>query len=696
MNDRHIFSEENFIKFIDQWDSLKEKYFQSINDESETYKLYRDILNTFYIDENNSVSNKQLYNVYKTVNLLYFEDEAQKYQHIIENVFNKFIYQTVNIEGIDILFNSKFFDIEWGMHFGYNFSKNEPTYYRDHYMHQVRNMYEMFVFLKEWGIEKYCTEWFEKSNKNVVSEFVSTSLRNDVKMMNENKRNVYKKILSLKTGDDFNIKETTDKEKEIEKLQSKFENLLFKQLVHEFIYSVTIVTSLLHDIGYPLAYLLGQHSAVLEMLPNSMQFIKSIDNVAFIDSKIRDSLLYKVVGINEIKEGIRDKDHGVLSAVILLLYYYDNGKIYHMDRTDRAVIEMSALIIYNHTIKYEIQEKCKEGRHYFQNIYSKNPLSYIFRICDDIQEWDRVYFENTKSSNYLICNDCYTPYILNEEGQKFNQIQKNIKIYKCACGKKHELFNLRQNEYRKTINVICCKRVEIAKKDKYKKIIFEYDLFDLLEICKYNLDYATYRAKEIKKIKKSLNNQNDLGNVYVDFFISNNPVEIKLEILRRFIKKNDIKTEEELLEKMEIIINKNDSKSKFDIINKQIMNRFNVYFKIIDTINSKLLKTEEDKKEFIKNLKINNRNFNGLLFGAMERYLDYLDCTEDKMDFSSGKLIEKYENLFQTEKKEVFFIKNYIHSYEYNKYLEDQEDDNWNFYLDLYYFYLLSSSLNEK
>ena len=80
----------------------------------------------------------------------------------------------------------------------------------------------------------------------------------------------------------------------------------------------------------------------------------------------------------------------------------------------------------------------------------------------------------------------------------------------------------------------------------------------------------------------------------------------------------------------------------------------------------------------------------------MERYLDYLDCTEDKMDFSSGKLIEKYENLFQTEKKEVFFIKNYIHSYEYNKYLEDQEDDNWNFYLDLYYFYLLSSSLNEK
>lgn len=499
----NIFSEKNFIEFIDKWDSLKEKYFYNNKNINEMYKLYGKILHLFYIDSNNSVSNKQLYNVYKTVNLLYFEDEAQKYQHIIENVFNKFIYQTVNIEGIDILFDSKFFDIEWAMHFGYDFSKNSSTFYRDHYMHQVRNMYEMLTLLKEWKIEDYCKKWIIESN-NIVSEYVNTSLTYDVETMSDKKRKIYEEIVELNNA--FEKKKINS-----EYLESKYNDLIFKQLTHEFIYSVTIVTSLLHDIGYPLSYLLKQHNSVLEMLPNSMQFINSIDNIAAIDSKIRDSLLYKVVGIKEIKSGIEKKDHGVLSAIILLLYYYDNGKIYHLNRTDRAIIEMSALIIYNHTIKYKIQEQDKKEYFYYQNIYAKNPLSYVFRICDDIQEWDRVYFENTKSSNYLICNKCYTPYVLNEEietnddSKSLDENKNNKKIlvkpktYKCSCGEIHEILNLRQNEYRKTINVKCCKEVEISKKEEEKKIIFRYDLFNLLEICKYNVDYATYRAKEIKK-----------------------------------------------------------------------------------------------------------------------------------------------------------------------------------------------------
>lgn len=39
------------------------------------------------------------------------------------------------------------------------------------------------------------------------------------------------------------------------------------------------------------------------------------------------------------------------------MQYYDNGKIFSLDPVKRMVLELSALVIYNHTLQYEFQSQ---------------------------------------------------------------------------------------------------------------------------------------------------------------------------------------------------------------------------------------------------------------------------------------------------------------------------------------------------
>lgn len=479
---------------------------------------------------------------------------------------------------------------------------------------------------------------------------------------------------------------------------------------------------MVHDIGYPLSFLLKSNKNVSRYVPNSISFIKEINNIEYLDSKLKDTLLLKVVGIKEIVKGLEKYDHGVLSAIILLLFYYDNGKIYSLSKTEKAIIELSSLIIYNHTIKYKNQEEKRAEYDYVKNIFVKNPLSYIFRLCDDIQEWDRVYFENTRESNYTICNNCKTPLVRKHSNcnlkEDSNKELKKIE-YSCMCNSENT-YNLRANEYRKTINVICCKEVDINYKElnnnsesgipRNKEIVFKYDLFSLLEVAKYNVGYADIRAKEIKKIKIALSEQNDLYNTYVDFFMSNNPVELKLEILRRYLKKNTgIKNCQELLGSLPF---NNNGSVLVKKINEIIKKRFEIYYNLVDLIN----KIDSNKKEeFLKKIdkiieEIANTDFKNLAKIASEKYYNANQCTREKifasLNYDSleeyNKLKQIYLNLYQCSNKEKILINNY---FDRQSYLDFQSEvqtcfnsqgnsndiiDNWNHYLDVYYFYFMN------
>ncbi len=612
------FTEEELIKFVDDWKPIKKKYFYNIENEVPEMSIYNKIWNCLYVDSNTCVSKEKMNKVYKTVNQVYFNNKSEKYMHIIESVFNKFIYQFVNIDGIDILFDSKYFNMEWQMHFDFDFEKYMSIYYRDHYLHQVRNMFEMIKMIEELNIEEYCIDWFSSKNTSIVCDYIRSLLEYDVYNMPSKKYKLYKDLVYLNLMDDNCRKKINDLEKNNgidnsktnkEIINNYYEKYILNQLFHELIYSTVIISSLVHDIGYPLSFLLKSNKNVSRYVPNSISFIKEINNIEYLDSKLKDTLLLKVVGIKEIVKGLEKYDHGVLSAIILLLFYYDNGKIYSLSKTEKAIIELSSLIIYNHTIKYKNQEEKRAEYDYVKNIFVKNPLSYIFRLCDDIQEWDRVYFENTRESNYTICNNCKTPLVrkYSNYNLKENSNKELKKIeYSCMCNSENT-YNLRANEYRKTINVICCKEVDINYKElnnnsesgipRNKEIVFKYDLFSLLEVAKYNVGYADIRAKEIKKIKIALSEQNDLYNTYVDFFMSNNPVELKLEILRRYLKKNTgIKNCQELLGSLPF---NNNGSVLVKKINEIIKKRFEIYYNLVDLIN----KIDSNKKEeFLKKL----------------------------------------------------------------------------------------------
>lgn len=700
------FTEEELIKFINEWDPIKEKYFYNYQDAEIDTTIYNRIWNCFYIDANSSVSKEKMNKVYKTVNQIYFDKKSDRYMKIIETVFNKFIYQFVNIEGIDVLFDSKYFNMEWTMHFDYDFEKYTSTYYRDHYLHQVRNMFEMLTILDKLKFDNYCNEWFNTTNTNSVCDYIKSLLEFDVSNMPSKKYKLYKDIVKKSNNFSGTYKNMSiddlenskfSKHKEI--ANSIYEEHILEQLFHELIYSSAIVSSLIHDIGYPLSFILKSNKKISTYIPNSMHFISEIRNIEYIDSKLKDSLLYKVVGIDEISERLEKYDHGVLSAVVLLLYYYDNGKIYSLSKTEKAIIELSSLIIFNHTIKYQDQED-KELK-YKKNIFAKNPMSYIFRLCDDIQEWERVYFENTTASNFTICTDCKTPLLRVSTGD-------TCITYGCMCNSENT-YNLRANEYRKTINVICCKEVEIKYDEssenipKNKTIIFKYDLFNLMEIAKYNPGYAKVRAEEIKKIKIALSYQKDLHNTYVDFFMSNNPVEIKLEILKRFLNKNHkIQDLDSLLNKIGLDILPSDSFAQ-TIVKKFIRERFKIYYHLVTLINDIGDKTKEvfqtEFDEIINN--IDNRDFIILAKLARDKYYNSYLCNEEEMNealetcslIKCKELEEIYSNLHLTSKKEMIIVNNY---YDIESYINNQNDkskDNWNNYLDLYYFYLMNENL---
>lgn len=141
---------------------------------------------------------------------------------------------------------------------------------------------------------------------------------------------------------------------------------------------------------------------------------------------LSDSLLYKITSAQEITKRVNTGDHGAISACILLMKFYMDGKIYSLSPAQKMVVELSAIAVYEHTLKYEILNNHNPERE--QNIFEENPFSFLFRVCDDLQEWDRVYFDITKQSNFLVCNKCGT-IIKNQVDNKADPKQKYI--YSC-------------------------------------------------------------------------------------------------------------------------------------------------------------------------------------------------------------------------------------------------------------------------
>lgn len=241
-------------------------------------------------------------------------------------------------------------------------------------------------------------------------------------------------------------------------------------------------------------------------------------------------------------------DHGTLSAIAFLLHFYENGVIFRLPTYKAAAVELAALAIYNHTNVYAISgfdKKADDSRPRF----TTNPISYLLRVCDDLQEWDRVYFEISARSNLITCSHCHTPIV----GQRINDPNGGgtMHRYVCNCFSREDAKALKGHfsrafdgtlafPYRRLYNIQVCDWVAVDSHEddlKTAKDIFlrlHYDPYKLLHIAYISPSYARYRIDELNRLKPLLAHQLKLPNMWLDYFVTANPILLKTRLLEEY------------------------------------------------------------------------------------------------------------------------------------------------------------------
>ncbi len=524
------FNMENMNKYLENYDVLYHKYFWDLHgDEENLLKQAVRLEKRGVIDRSWDIEKAQ--NAYITVSKIY-ADDMKECLGIVQLARDKFLGYFVGIPGIQSLFHASYFYFEWMMHLEYKKAERDYSHYRDYYIHQIKNMYEMLVFLDECGFMERCIAIY-KEESSIIAEDIRNSVRMQFHMVTMEEKELFKNIVEV--GREGIIQKETDKSKNTgiqsnafdEDVEKRMEDNFYRYIMH----AASIIAALVHDIGYPIDYMLRTTKTLHEFLPLSASFIHINDAMPHLENILQESLLYRTVSPDKIAKRVRDEqNHGAISAVILLSKYYDTGAIYQLKPIERMAIELAAVVIYNHTVHYG----CMTGKEeeYYRNFFDENPLSYLFRLCDDMQEWGRIYFDISKKSNFMICPKCGMPIT------KLNPYEKKS-LYTCACGT--VIDKKTQFMYRKLMHIDACKSIEVEQnnsvdvnvKDKVNAwtIQIKYDMEALLQMSYYNPDFALHRAEGIYEIKQMLERQREFPLTYVDTFLTCNPIAIKVKCL---------------------------------------------------------------------------------------------------------------------------------------------------------------------
>lgn len=475
-------SDDTMAQFFNNWIKEIEPILKNENKNS-----ISELNNSTYFFTRNVEKNYDT--MLKNLQLIFGENKNVDQQVAIFDETLEFLQQVVQVEGADRLFSEHFYGIEWNMFLEADFDKSEMNVYRDHFLHQIRNAYFGFLLIWEIGLYKNVTAAIKQYNDTGFATLI----------------NMY-------------AKKETDTTPEI--------------FYAEVIKKTWFIAALFHDIGYPISYYYRFSSRMDKYMP----YLRVLDKRSHLDfvelaSLLCDSYLFKMVEYDELKKKYDKLDHGMMSAICLLLNYYHSGLVHKLSGKDRCSIELAAYAIYLHTRKYSIQQKEKESK-WVKPSFVEDPIAYLLRICDDLQEWSRIYFIISRNTNILICNNCGT--LVKRSSDKETQ-------YKCKCGSFEKMTTI---DYRKINLVGVCDKLNII--DDGKEIVFklDYNLLKLLEVIELDKQYAKYRYKEMRNLEKLFNDQILLPKMRVEGFLSNNPIKIKTEIVKNLIKKIDCKVTE--------------------------------------------------------------------------------------------------------------------------------------------------------
>lgn len=500
--------------YLMDYDVLLHKYFWDITRDKIPYELLRKAV--LVEERQNGIREawtlSKAQDAFLTAKKVY-ADGTVDHLGILQLTLEKFIGNFVGIEGMERLFKASYFNFEWMMHLEYDPDKHEYTKYRDHYIHQIKNMYEMLVLLDDYGFMEYCIKAYQGKNTDISND-IERSIREQIRCADGAEEELIKEI----------VEEFISGQTEVKERQQQY---YYRYLFH----AVAVISALIHDIGYPIAFMLRITKNLHEFLPLSDAFLRLDDAMPHLGEILQESLLYRTVDPREIADRInRKRDHGSISAVILLSQYYETGEIYHLSPIKRMAVELSALVVYNHTLKYDYMTGEKGER--YRNLFCENPISYLFRLCDDMQEWGRVYFDISKRSNFLICSRCHMP------ATRIEEHGGDSHIYSCGCGK--DFVRRTQLSYRKLTNISACDYLKIENRLESQSMVitFGYDLVTLLQLSLYSPQFAKQRADDMYGIKRMLEGQEELPKIYIDTFLTNNPIAIKVKCLERYLQKH--------------------------------------------------------------------------------------------------------------------------------------------------------------
>lgn len=511
-----VFTQENLKNYFEKFDNVLFKYKNLLGSRRaaawlERYQKFQDYETAQQFAELTRVEYSDLQ---EALDMSYGNrKQSDLFLQIYDLVRDRIIRQYINIDGIERMFSEKYASFEWEMHLGIDYKKHSMNYYRDHFIHQIRDAYAMVTLLEK-------QQFYEKVKEILTDRGRSKISRYFCKML---------------------MQEMYCPRKEI--FADVDEDTLREHYIYNMIYMTAYMAALFHDIGYPVAHAMGKERSSVEYLIETRFFGNGGCDFQKIVSLLQNSLLFRVVPVAEIRSRIERKkaDHGTMSALLFLLHFYESGAIARLEPYKVCAVEMAALAIYNHTNKYAYIDDDETA--YERCVFSLNPISYLLRVCDDLQEWDRIYFELLKQSNLVICSQCHMPIVRNKvKIETSNGIKYETK-YQCYCHHGQErlfesIFAYDQFPCRRLYNVTVCTELISETKDG-RNFVFrlEYRLDRLLHIAYMNSKYAKYRSNELRALKKFFVCQDKIGMVFLDYFMTCNVVLIKSESVRRWIER---------------------------------------------------------------------------------------------------------------------------------------------------------------
>ena len=460
----------------------------------------------------------------------------------------KIIHQYIAIPQLDKMFDEDYFNFEWDMHIGQNFAEHRNDYQRDHFIHQIRDMYSMLLLLGRHNFYEAAFNIMGDAKSSKISQYTCKKMNEFL----ENKGSSYKFLQNLnaesiaeKSSDSIfwekcgNILLDDDGNSLNEKNRKISKDSYAKSYFLKYaIYGSTILSALFHDMCYPICHFLSMRNRTSAYNPTMYMFThNATESFDHISSLLSSSLLFTIVLPEDIKKSLEPDgnkyNHGAYSAIAFLLQFYNSGIIFSLPIEKQCAIELAAVAIYNHTLHYNV-DKYEKNNNFYQPIFRQNPIAFLLRLCDDLQEWDRRYFEISGESDIPICSKCLTPSI---HAKMDNKIK-----YNCFCSvvgndadNKYNSFRYENFKNRKlylvtTANFMTSEIININFKNKNALCFsINYDYYKLLNIARINPTYAKYRLKELNKLKmlikyqdfkKQSNKDLEFDYIYFDYFMS--------------------------------------------------------------------------------------------------------------------------------------------------------------------------------